>query len=584
MLPLSLALLGLSFRSLLPSLPSHAEASLSDRGILSPTPIQAAALRLLASGESVVLHAPTGSGKSLAFLLPALSRGVGPRSKMMLLAPTRELAVQLAAEADALLGGEASVAIVAVGSRPSAAEMIDASVLACTAPEMLELLGEAGVLASAADAALASLAVIVLDEIDSLLPSESFRGPRALAMRKAANKRADEPAAQTLLLRALELCAEPELQLIAASATVSRPSRAKLARILRRDPLGRWFERPLAVVRPAELEAADLSKMARAVTVPASIRHTYVRLPMRVAKLAHVGSVAHARRTGASAAQAEAELQMRAGHKPTLKEKRRLKAAKSAAAAAAAAEARTHPLIVALGCAVSEQQPRSALVFLCRSSGLTVRKAARQMRAIGLPVKALHEAIGLEHAPPGLHNVRKAGTRTVRKAEPVEWWNKPEYRDEDASVVLGDGSDEEDWEEAELATSPGGRSSSSTQLQSRQRELAAQFRACAGLRAAESERAEPPVEPPFVVTFEDMARGLHFDGVEVVYILGLPDSPATYLHLAGRTGREPVLSGTVLTICPGNSHAQLCAWANRLGDVHFEEVELEGLQQALSNR
>ena len=45
-----------------------------------------------------------------------------------------------------------------------------------------------------------------------------------------------------LLRAAIEMCAAPELQLLAASATVSRPYRAKLARVLRRDPLGRWCE------------------------------------------------------------------------------------------------------------------------------------------------------------------------------------------------------------------------------------------------------------------------------------------------------------------------------------------------------
>ena len=47
---------------------------------------------------------------------------------------------------------------------------------------------------------------------------------------------------QVLLRAAIEMCAAPELQLLAASATVSRPYRAKLARVLRRDPLGRWCE------------------------------------------------------------------------------------------------------------------------------------------------------------------------------------------------------------------------------------------------------------------------------------------------------------------------------------------------------
>ena len=79
---------------------------------------------------------------------------------------------------------------------------------------------------------------------------------------------------------------------------------------------------------------------------------------------------------------------------------------------------------------------------------------------------------------------------------------------------------------------------------------------------------------PLLITFEDMARGLHFDGVDIVFILGIPDSPATYLHLAGRTGRQPALRGTVVTVCPGNAHTQLCCWGERLGGVAFEEYRL----------
>jgi len=52
---------------------------------------------------------------------------------------------------------------------------------------------------------------------------------------------------------------------------------------------------------------------------------------------------------------------------------------------------------------------------------------------------------------------------------------------------------------------------------------------------------------PLLITFEENARGIHFDAVEVVFIMGMPSNPSTYLHLAGRTGRQPVLDGTVVT-------------------------------------
>ena len=108
--------------------------------------------------------------------------------------------------------------------------------------------------------------------------------------------------------------------------------------------------------------------------------------------------------------------------------------------------------------------------------------------------------------------------------------------------------------------------------------LSAQFQSQSAMNTPIQDSSEY-APPPLIVTFEDMARGLHFQGVEMVFILGLPDSPATYLHLAGRTGRQPVLNGTVVTFCPGNSHVRLRSWSDRLGGVHFSSLELNGLEE-----
>ena len=49
-----------------------------------------------------------------------------------------------------------------------------------------------------------------------------------------------------------------------------------------------------------------------------------------------------------------------------------------------------------------------------------------------------------------------------------------------------------------------------------------------------------------------------------------------YLHLAGRTGRQPVLEGTVVTICPGQSHEVLLGWRTRLGGIAIRQLPLAG--------
>jgi len=46
-------------------------------------------------------------------------------------------------------------------------------------------------------------------------------------------------------------------------------------------------------------------------------------------------------------------------------------------------------------------------------------------------------------------------------------------------------------------------------------------------------------QAPILVAQENSVRGLSIDGVEAVLVLGQPKSPASYMHMAGRTGRLP---------------------------------------------
>ena len=75
--------------------------AINDAGYTSPTPIQEQAIPALLAGNDVMASAQTGTGKTAAFMLPALHRlaepssvsGRGPR--VLVLTPTRELALQV---------------------------------------------------------------------------------------------------------------------------------------------------------------------------------------------------------------------------------------------------------------------------------------------------------------------------------------------------------------------------------------------------------------------------------------------------------------------------------------------------------
>ncbi|HRP54335.1 MAG TPA: DEAD/DEAH box helicase, partial [Fluviicola sp.] len=75
--------------------------ALSDLNYTQPTPIQEAAFSIIMSGKDVIGLAQTGTGKTLAYLLPLLSMwkfSKEPHPQFIILVPTRELVVQVERE------------------------------------------------------------------------------------------------------------------------------------------------------------------------------------------------------------------------------------------------------------------------------------------------------------------------------------------------------------------------------------------------------------------------------------------------------------------------------------------------------
>lgn len=73
-------------------------AAIADVGYESPSPIQAATIPPLLDGADVVGLAQTGTGKTAAFAIPILMgiEATGKLPRALVLAPTRELAIQVA--------------------------------------------------------------------------------------------------------------------------------------------------------------------------------------------------------------------------------------------------------------------------------------------------------------------------------------------------------------------------------------------------------------------------------------------------------------------------------------------------------
>ena len=80
-------------------LPDHLIQAVKKLGYTAPTPIQEEMIPHVLEGRDVVGQAQTGTGKTAAFALPLLAKlqNNGPRSpQVLVLAPTRELAIQVA--------------------------------------------------------------------------------------------------------------------------------------------------------------------------------------------------------------------------------------------------------------------------------------------------------------------------------------------------------------------------------------------------------------------------------------------------------------------------------------------------------
>lgn len=139
-------------------------------------PVQAATLHELLSKRSDCLaQAKTGTGKTIAFLLPAIqtlinkNRKPGSGVSLLVISPTRELAMQIAKEANALLKRlpQYKVSFAIGGTNKDREEkqiLLGCDILIATPGRLYDHLGDQNI-----RAAFSNLDTLVLDEADRLL-------------------------------------------------------------------------------------------------------------------------------------------------------------------------------------------------------------------------------------------------------------------------------------------------------------------------------------------------------------------------------------------------------------------------------
>jgi ATP-dependent RNA helicase DeaD len=143
-------------------------AALAAMEITEPTPIQSAALPHLLAGRDVIGQARTGSGKTLAFLIPAVELADPRRAEVqvLVLTPTRELAVQIEQVLDDLNTNRALRSTVIFGGRAAGPQIAalrrGAQIVIGTPGRILDLINRG-------DLHLEAVRFLVLDEADEML-------------------------------------------------------------------------------------------------------------------------------------------------------------------------------------------------------------------------------------------------------------------------------------------------------------------------------------------------------------------------------------------------------------------------------
>ena len=142
--------------------------SLDRAGFKSPSPIQARLIPAALAGRDCLGNAPTGTGKTAAFLLPILEKidERERRPQALILAPTRELVTQIGREFERLSHGRRAFAVAVVGGESIIRQQRmlgqGCQVVVATPGRLMDLMARHAI-------RLDKVKVVVLDEADQML-------------------------------------------------------------------------------------------------------------------------------------------------------------------------------------------------------------------------------------------------------------------------------------------------------------------------------------------------------------------------------------------------------------------------------
>ena len=140
--------------------------TLEKLGFETPTPIQAKAIPPILEGKDVLGIAQTGTGKTLAFGLPLLERLLDDERGALILAPTRELALQIDESLQPVARALGFKSVVLIGGAPMGKQISQLrsgpSIIVATPGRLMDHIQQKTL-------TLGNTGFVVLDEADRML-------------------------------------------------------------------------------------------------------------------------------------------------------------------------------------------------------------------------------------------------------------------------------------------------------------------------------------------------------------------------------------------------------------------------------
>ncbi|MCR8744887.1 DEAD/DEAH box helicase [Romboutsia lituseburensis] len=141
---------------------------LNKKGIKTPTPVQIESIPIITRGSDLISQAQTGTGKTLAFLLPIFEKIDTSKNEIqsLIITPTRELAIQITQEAEKLQEGKNIGILSAYGGKDISSQIKklkkDIHLVIATPGRLIDHLMRKSI-------DLSKVNTIVLDEADEML-------------------------------------------------------------------------------------------------------------------------------------------------------------------------------------------------------------------------------------------------------------------------------------------------------------------------------------------------------------------------------------------------------------------------------